>query len=60
MEVKEYTTHWLDIVGNTFTVIIMLPLFITIALLVGAYWLIKLPFWWMSRKWRTINRDNKI
>ena len=55
-----HTRHWLDRIGNTFTVIIMLPVFIIVGIGVIGYWLIKLPFWWMSRKLRTINRDNKI
>lgn len=39
--------------GDICTVIILLPLLIGIALLVGLYFVIRFPLWWIHRVWRT-------
>jgi hypothetical protein len=48
----EYTKSALDWIGNIFTVLIMLPIAIVFAILLGLYFLIRLPFWWLNRKIR--------
>jgi len=61
---NKYTKSPIDIIGDCFTVLIMLPVALIIAVLVGIYFGLKFPIWWLQWKWRNykrspINRDNK-
>ena len=64
MEEKEYTKSHLDWIGDTFTVLIMLPVAFIGAILIFLYFVCKLPIWCLMRKWKglkssSINRDTK-
>jgi len=61
---NKYTKSPIDFIGDCFTVLIMLPVALIIAVLVGIYFGLKFPIWWLQWKWRNykrspINRDNK-
>ena len=54
MELPEgnHTKSALDWIGDTFTVLIMLPVALIIAVLVGIYFGLKFPIWWLMSKWK--------
>lgn len=39
--------------GDIATVITLLPLLIAMCLLVGLYFMVRFPIWWLQRVWRT-------
>jgi len=39
--------------GDIATVITLLPLLITMGLLVGLYFMVRFPIWWLHRVWKT-------
>jgi hypothetical protein len=39
--------------GDIATVITLLPLLIIMCLLVGLYFMVRFPLWWLQRVWRT-------
>lgn len=65
MELEQnHTKHWLDWIGNTTTVFMLLPVALIGVIIVGLYFVCKFPIWWLNGKWRgykrkSINRDNK-
>jgi hypothetical protein len=65
MELEQnHTKHWLDWIGNTTTVFMLLPVALIGVIIVGLYFVCKFPIWWLYGKWRgykrkSINRDNK-
>jgi hypothetical protein len=39
--------------GDIATVLTLLPLLIVMAVLVGLYYMVRFPLWWIHRVWRT-------
>lgn len=53
MELPEnYTKSPLDWIGNVFTILMMLPVALIMSILVGGYFVLKFPIWWLMRKLR--------
>jgi lipopolysaccharide/colanic/teichoic acid biosynthesis glycosyltransferase len=47
---SEYTSSVLDVVGNVFTVLIMLPVVVLAFIGTFIYYSIKFPIWWWKRR----------
>jgi len=61
---KRYTKSGLDWIGDIFTVLLLLPVALIVSILVGGYFILKFPIWWLRGKWKgfkrkSINRDTK-
>lgn len=53
MELPEnHTKSPLDWIGDVFTILMMLPVALIMSILVGGYFLLKFPIWWLMRKLR--------
>ena len=64
LEEIEYTKSPLDWIGDVITVLLLLPVALIMSILVGGYFVLKFPIWWLNGKWkgfkrRSINRDTK-
>ena len=65
MELPEnHTKSPLDWIGDVFTILMMLPVALIMSILVGGYFVLKFPIWWLNKKIKglkrnSINRDNK-
>jgi len=49
---KRYTKSGLDWIGDAMTVLLLLPVAMVVASLVGLYFGLKFPIWWLQWKWR--------
>lgn len=60
MELPEenHTKSPLDWIGDVFTVLMLLPVALIMSILVGGYFILKFPIWYLKQKYR--NASKKI